>query len=80
MTSPIQSAILADLAARRGYLANEMASLQTQIDWVRAQPGWEELEAPNSIIDRLEREMASLLDRDDQANSLEANIRGFYGV
>lgn len=78
--SQVQEAILADLAARRGYLASEMASLHTQIDWVKSQPNWEVYPEANRIVDRLEAEMASLLDRDDQAASLEANIREFYGA
>lgn len=77
--SQVQEAILADLAARRGHLAREMDSLQNQIGWVRSQPDWDIHQEANRIVDRLEAEMASLLDRDDQAASLEANIRGFYG-
>ena len=78
--TPVQSAILDDLAARRGYLSAEMTKLQGQIQWVRSQTDWDIHQEANLIVDRLEAEIASLLDRDEQAASLEANIRGFYGV
>lgn len=80
MSSRPQETILADLSARRGYLCREIASHQSQIDWVRSQPGWEEQEAPCLIIDQLERAMASLSDRESEIDSLEANIRAFYGM
>ena len=75
----VQEAILADLAARRGYLAKQMSSTQAQIDWVRTQEEYYASPEAIGIIDKLEAEMASLLDRDEEASSLEANIRGFYG-
>ena len=80
MTSTPQEAILADLAARQEYLSREMASTQAQIDWVRAQEEYYASPEAIGIIDKLESEMVSLLERSDQVSCLEANIREFYGI